>query len=532
MRSVTKMWQLLVLLLAQVCDVASHAAPASAYHIRVLDRSLTSQPLLEYNRTSFAQNTLNPSWLPLPGQGHEGGGIFFRTITAPGTPGYNAVGFLKAEDAAGLRFPRAELSDILRDREAANGTGEMIMNRGADPRAAHRPATGEYFVTYQDDDPAYPGGRHTFISRTKTPLDAASWRRFPRPMLAGLQDGKTRRPFLTAAMLTTCNASDPTQRWSAGSRGTSTVYEHGATQGQCLSIRPSKDPDPTLSIGLRACAEATHWAYEQTKQLKANDDAAGGSSTGLCLDVDHGHGPNIGLYACHAAKDRDVSHQQFAMQKVEGTSEILVRSVSSKGGCLTVQTTIPNDSATVLWFPMDGELQNDASTASLPRAYAVVTLGELRGGNLSLASSVDLETWRFEGEFLWTRPDRWDNATLSAGPAPVRLEDGNWLLLYNVDQLWPVDHPNPLPAFGRCALGWAILDQRNLTHVLARAEEPLVHAELPWERDGFTPLVVYSDGIKPEGKNVFTVYAGGGDRVVEAFRIQVQGPSTDTPIMV
>ena len=62
----------------------------------------------------------------------------------------------------------------------------------------------------------------------------------------------------------------------------------------------------------------------------------------------------------------------------------------------------------------------------------------------------------------------------------------------------------------------------RMMYVLARAEEPLVVAELPWELDGATPLVVYSDGLKPEGGDVFTVYAGGGDSVVEAFRIKVE----------
>jgi hypothetical protein len=58
----------------------------------------------------------------------------------------------------------------------------------------------------------------------------------------------------------------------------------------------------------------------------------------------------------------------------------------------------------------------------------------------------------------------------------MRLKDGNWLILYNVDNLWPVSNPAPLPAFGRCALGWAIVDARNLTNVLARADAPLVFA--------------------------------------------------------
>ena len=110
----------------------------------------------------------------------------------------------------------------------------------------------------------------------------------------------------------------------------------------------------------------------------------------------------------------------------------------------------------------------------------------------------------------------------------MRTGGAQWDLLWasnghsnNVDQLWPVSDPAPLPWFGRCALGWAILDGDDVTKVLARAPEPLVYAQLTWEVGGFTDLVVYSDGIKPEGGDEFTVFAGGGDRVVEAFRIKV-----------
>ena len=57
--------------------------------------------------------------------------------------------------------------------------------------------------------------------------------------------------------------------------------------------------------------------------------------------------------------------------------------------------------------------------------------------------------------------------------------------------------------------------------MLARADEPLVHAQLPWERDGATAGVIYTEGVKPEGDDTFVLYAGGGDRVVEAFRVKV-----------
>ena len=88
-----------------------------------------------------------------------------------------------------------------------------------------------------------------------------------------------------------------------------------------------------------------------------------------------------------------------------------------------------------------------------------------------------------------------------------------------------MQNPAPIPSWGRCALGWAIIDQHNLTRVLARADEPLLHAQLPWEVAGYTGRVIYTEGIKPEGDDTFVLYAGGGDRVVEAFRVKVTVPS-------
>jgi predicted GH43/DUF377 family glycosyl hydrolase len=126
---------------------------------------------------------------------------------------------------------------------------------------------------------------------------------------------------------------------------------------------------------------------------------------------------------------------------------------------------------------------------------------------------------------LNTRPKHWDNRTLSSAACPRRLSDGNWLFLYNVDNKWPVDHPKPLPSYGRCALGWAILSRHNISHVLARAEEPLLYASEPYDTSaqGGAPSV-YTDGIRDEGNNSFVVYAGGQDQVVEAVRIKVNVP--------
>lgn len=177
-----------------------------------------------------------------------------------------------------------------------------------------------------------------------------------------------------------------------------------------------------------------------------------------------------------------------------------------------------DDCGTAIFFPEDHDPRVPLSDK---RTFGIATFGTLRGGNLSLVSSdADMLNWTDHGVLLHTRTDKWDNVTLSTGPPPASLSDGSWLLLYNVDNLWPVSHPKPLPAYGRCALGYAIVD-KTLTKVLARSEVPLVEAAYPWELHGTTPKVVYTDGMRNMGNDTFIVFAGGADTVVEAFEIKV-----------
>ncbi|KAH8065227.1 hypothetical protein JL722_2136 [Aureococcus anophagefferens] len=256
------------------------------------------------------------------------------------------------------------------------------------------------------------------------------------------------------------------------------------------------DGSPFLeAAALATCDGAQPWTLGTDGRIAGAD--------GYCLSLSGSPDASrpVGRVAC-AERGVDLRRRDEAAPR---------RSAANGTNCVAVEETLANDCGTAVFFP-------DASSST--KAYAVATFGELRGANLSLVSSDDLASWTYERPLLETRPDSWDDATLSAGPAPQRLSDGSWLLLYNVDQLWPVDDPAPLPWFGRCALGWAILDGDDFA-VLARAPEPLVYAALPWELAGFTDRVVYSDGVRPEGGDVFTVYAGAGDAVVEAFRIEV-----------
>lgn len=180
------------------------------------------------------------------------------------------------------------------------------------------------------------------------------------------------------------------------------------------------------------------------------------------------------------------------------------------------------DCGTCLWFP-DDDLNYAMHDSSIPVAHALVTFGGLRGGNITLAVSKDgLQTWSAMNTLLSVRPNHWDNRTLSSAACPRRLSDGNWLFLYNVDNKWPVANPGKIPPYGRCALGWAILSRNNVSHILARSEEPLLFASEPYDMnpENGAPSV-YTDGIREEGNDIFTVFVGGQDQVVEAVRIKV-----------
>lgn len=129
------------------------------------------------------------------------------------------------------------------------------------------------------------------------------------------------------------------------------------------------------------------------------------------------------------------------------------------------------------------------------------------------------------------RPGCWDASGVAVGPQPEQLSTGDYLLIYNIDTGFPY-HPNPL---GRCAIGWAILDGKDPSQIVARSQRPLLTATLSWERclhgkgpECQVPEVVFSTGLKPLRSTVsadigdeFYIIYGGADSVVGVTKIQI-----------
>ncbi|HEY0109666.1 MAG TPA: glycoside hydrolase family 130 protein, partial [Fibrella sp.] len=97
----------------------------------------------------------------------------------------------------------------------------------------------------------------------------------------------------------------------------------------------------------------------------------------------------------------------------------------------------------------------------------------------------------------------WERLKIGAGPEPVRTDEG-WLVLYHGAS---EQH--------EYALALALLDTDDPGRLIARSEAPLLTPELPWERNGFFPNVVFSNGwvahTPTGGPGEWWVYYGAAD---------------------
>ena len=94
----------------------------------------------------------------------------------------------------------------------------------------------------------------------------------------------------------------------------------------------------------------------------------------------------------------------------------------------------------------------------------------------------------------------WEGQKIGAGPEPLLTDEG-WLVLYHGAN-----------ARHEYALALALLDKNDPSNVLDRSAVPLLVPELPWERTGFFPNVVFSNGwIQWPDTGKIRVYYGAAD---------------------
>lgn len=161
---------------------------------------------------------------------------------------------------------------------------------------------------------------------------------------------------------------------------------------------------------------------------------------------------------------------------------------------------------------------------------------------LQWATSNDLYSWNLQkGLFLEVRnASYFDSGLVEAGPMPVRLSTGDYLLIYNSARH---GFPSKKPGYDfQYNVGYAILNGTNPSQVLQRSAVPLLSPVLSWELGSApskvcVPNVVFAEGenilrkfvlfcyiflgIQQLGVDKFRVYYGAADAVIGAFDVTV-----------
>ncbi|MBX6377373.1 MAG: glycosidase [Clostridia bacterium] len=124
-----------------------------------------------------------------------------------------------------------------------------------------------------------------------------------------------------------------------------------------------------------------------------------------------------------------------------------------------------------------------------------------RHPDIWISESRDLRHWDNHRPLLGPRSGTWDSVRVGIGPPPVLTRNG-WLLVYH-----------GVDGSGVYRLGAALLDAEDPGRVLARLDEPILEPELPWERDGLMPRVVFACGLVEMGSELNVYYGAADTRV-------------------
>ncbi|MBN1464648.1 glycoside hydrolase family 130 protein [candidate division KSB1 bacterium] len=113
--------------------------------------------------------------------------------------------------------------------------------------------------------------------------------------------------------------------------------------------------------------------------------------------------------------------------------------------------------------------------------------------------SPDLNHWGNHSCILRPDANNIESKKIGAGPEPLKTENG-WLLLYHSAD------DNSVYTLHLC-----LLDLDDPRVVLKRTREPILIPQAPWEKEGFFPNVVFSNGWIKEDDGRVLIYYGAAD---------------------
>lgn len=120
---------------------------------------------------------------------------------------------------------------------------------------------------------------------------------------------------------------------------------------------------------------------------------------------------------------------------------------------------------------------------------------------IGIAYSEDLKVWREDerNPILLPRKGFFDSKGVEPGPTPLIVEEGI-LFMYNG---WDENHVH--------RTGAALLSKEDPAQVIDRLDKPLLEPQTPWEREGVTRNVVFTEGLVVF-KDIYYAYYGAADK--------------------
>jgi predicted GH43/DUF377 family glycosyl hydrolase len=126
-----------------------------------------------------------------------------------------------------------------------------------------------------------------------------------------------------------------------------------------------------------------------------------------------------------------------------------------------------------------------------------------------IGESEDLMCWGNHRRLMGPRQGYWDEVKVGASAVPFKTEHG-WLEIYH-----GADRNN------RYCLGAVLLDAKEPTKIIARAEKSVLEPEADYECDGFFGNVVFSCGLLCEESRL-RIYYGASDTCICYAELSLQ----------
>ena len=129
--------------------------------------------------------------------------------------------------------------------------------------------------------------------------------------------------------------------------------------------------------------------------------------------------------------------------------------------------------------------------------------------NMWISRSKDLKNWHDYQCIFKTVPGTWYENKLGIGAPPIKTPYG-WFLIWHGKN-------------NKCeyALSAMLLDLKDPGKILKVQQEPILKVEKDYEREGFTPNVVYTNGVV-EFNNKLFVYYGCSDRCLAVGTLEME----------